>query len=274
MDEQESQEEKFNNFLKKNGVIYAAFLSVAFNIIVLLKELFSNSQNSNYWKVYALTAAAGTFVFFIVLFLVFIYDNKINKNFYFKIISEESHFDIEEETENTVRFICKQTLMVKAIHNSQKEFRFFHPLENFVPNSFKCINGLPSKLDKSELGKQYDGIGVELANRNFVKGVKEEIRVIWVYEGIPKKTGVMAAIIRRPTSLLKISVSFPTEGRALQKSGWGIYNLERYCIKSKKPNIGTSGNNYFLSKTFYRTIEGFGYNLWWEFEPQKSQENN
>lgn len=252
--------------LKEVGPVAAVFLAVAFNIIVLLNELLGQSSDPNTWRIYAGAAGAGTLAFIIVLVVIYSYENLISKAFNFRVMKEENHYEIERETDRTVKITCKQILVVKALHDTQSKFRLFHPLEEYTPIKFEFPNGLPSKLDLQEIEPNLDGVSVYYPNRKFIKGTSEEIKVSWVYENVPSEKGIMAAIIRRPTAFLKISVSFPAGNRTPQKTGWEMYNLERFPVKAGKAKCTNCGNQYIIVKSFRKTREGFGYTLWWDFQ--------
>ncbi len=251
--------------LKENGTLAAIYLAVAFDVIVLINELFGEPQESAMWRVYAGAAGVGTLVFFIAILSIYWNENQTTKKFKFRILEEENHYEIENETECTVKIICKQKLFVKALHDNQTRFRLFLPLEEHTPSGFEFPNGFPKELGKKELEEGIDGVGVFYPNRKFIKGKVEEIAVTWEYENIPSEKGIMAAIIRRPTSSLKISVSIPTKNQAPKRTGWEMYNLERYSVNGGKAECTNYGNQYFITKSFKRAKEGFGYTLWWDY---------
>jgi hypothetical protein len=265
MNEKDLSDSLLLKSIKQNGPLGAVFVAVAFDIIMLLNELYGNPQNPDTWRTYAGAAGIGTLIFLFVISFNHIFETKTRNNFIFRVLKEENHYEIQHETDCTVKIICMQNLTIKTLHDNQTKFRLFHPLEEYTPSKFEFPNGNPSRLIKQDFTKGIDGVGVYYPNRKFIKGNKEEITVIWTYENIPLEKGIMAAIIRRPTSFLRISVSLPAGNSPPQKTGWEMYNLERYAVRAGKANCKNYGDHYFITKSFRRTKEGFGYILWWDF---------
>jgi hypothetical protein len=270
MEEFREQDSPLIKFFNQYGPLGATLLAVTFNFIILIYELLWVPEEPNTWRIYAGTAGAGGLIFFIALIVIYHYQNSEQNAYSFRVLLAENHCEIEDKTDSTVNIIVRQKLIIKALRNNQEEFRLFHPLEKYMPSKFEFPEGKPEKLDRVNIANaiendEFHGVGIYFPNRKFIKGRKEVINVTWTYENVLREKGVMAAIIRRPTSNLKLSASVPSISRKIKKTGWEMYNLERHSIKAGKARCDNFGNKCIITKTFTKINEGFGYTLWWDY---------
>lgn len=250
------------DFLIEKGALAAVCIAVATNIFVLLIEVFGSPNNPDAWRLYAAAITTGIFSFFLVLIFVYIKRDKLAKDYIFHAQAEEDHFEIQEQETDKIRIICRQRILIRATDN-RPTFRLFNPLEDYIPTKFEFPNGLPETLEKKELKSNPDGVSISFSNRHFMKGIREEISAIWIYENSPRKN-VLATTIHRPTTNFELTVMLPVNNPKPQEYGWAMHNIERYPIKAGKAKCKEYGGRYCVSQNFKRANEGFIYEIWWK----------
>ncbi len=265
MNDQEEENTSLKRYLIKTAPLAAAFTSVAFGFIALLSELFGESREPTAWRTYAGGAGVSILLFFLALLYVFVYENKANRVFLYRALSEENHFDIQEQGGGKNKITCEQNLVVEALNENRVAFRLFNPLEGFIPVRFEFPDGQPKELDQKELKNNPEGVSVFFPNRKFLKNIPEEITAIWTYEYAAEGLDSIVASVHRPTAILDLCITFPTSKERPRKHGWEIHNPERFPVQGGSTVCHEHSGRCSLNKRFKRVKEGFNYVVWWEY---------